>query len=101
MVETPLLTRRRFFQAGMASIAIAGVPLSAGMPVAAETSATKLFAIQAAGKVHQYELLIPWDWTTAVYCGKQSEIPYPHDCFDGYSTVAFKPDGTEMYVTDA
>lgn len=92
------MTRRRFFQAGAAGILVASVPLPAGMPMVQEVS--KLYNVKATGPVHQYNLHIPWDWTTAVYCSKRPEIPYPHDCFEGFRSVAFKPDGTEMYVIE-
>ncbi len=90
------MTRRRFLQAGAASVVIVGVPLAAGMPV--EASALETLAIQSADRVYQYTLLAPFDWTTAFYDGELQVVPYPHDCFEGFPSVAFNPEGTEMYV---
>ena len=90
MLETPLMTRRRFFQALAASVVAAGVPLPAGMP------------LSAAEPIYEYEMTTPWDLRTLVAAPFQkpmrTHLPdrvkwgfYPPD------NVAFKPDGTRIY----
>lgn len=95
----PTFTRRRFFQAGAAGVVIASLPLRAGMPLEATTM--ELPAIQSASRVYQYTLSVPWDWTTATFDPETHDLPYPHDSFEGFPSIAFNPDGTEMYVTGA
>lgn len=52
MLETPLMTRRRFFQALAASVAVAGLPLPVGMPYS------------AVEPLYQYGMSTPWDLST-------------------------------------
>lgn len=86
MVETPLMTRRRFFQALAASVVAVGLPLPAGIP------------LNAAVVIHQYEITKPWDLTTMYFMHTsalaEGVVASPHVPY-----LAFNADGTKMYAT--